>query len=105
MTITDETSARFAALFAGRTDVAGRLQATGRAWQEKRPVTDATYRAHLVGTRYPADSLGIYPLLDDGTVWWCANDTDLGDEAGAWRMTDALERQGVSPYVEVSKSK
>lgn len=105
MTITDETSARFAALFAGRTDVAGRLQATGRAWQEKRPVTDASYRAHLVGSRYPADSLGIYPLLDDGTVWWCANDTDLGDEAGAWRMADALERQGVSPYVEVSKSK
>ncbi|MGN6566226.1 MAG: DUF3987 domain-containing protein, partial [Thermomicrobiales bacterium] len=106
MTIAEDTVARFAALFAGRTDVAGRLQESGKAFQQKTPVTEQTYAAHLDGRRWPADSLGVYPLLDDGTCWWAVNDTDLGDEAGAWRMADALERHpGVSPYVEVSKSK
>lgn len=105
MTIDDETITQFAAIFAGRDDVAGRLTATGKGWQEKAPVTRESYQAHLEGRRYPASSLGIYPLTDDGMVVWGAADMDLGDEASAWAVVDKLATYGARAYVEVSKSK
>lgn len=101
----DDTVKAFAALFAGRADVNGRLAKGGKGYQDKRPVTLAVYRAHLEGRSYPDSSLGIYPLRDDNTVWWVCGDLDLGDEASAWRVVGALDRLGVRGYVEVSKSK
>ena len=101
----DDTVKTFAALFAGRADVNGRLAKGGKGYQDKRPVTLAVYRAHLEGRQYPDSSLGIYPLRDDNTVWWTCGDLDLGDEASAWRVVAALDRLGVRGYVEVSKSK
>lgn len=100
------TVTRFATLFTGRVDAVGRLTRGGKGLQEKCAVTVTQYRAHLDGQRYPEDSLGIYPLLDDGMCWWVCGDSDLGDEAGAWRLADALERhEGVTAWVEVSKGK
>lgn len=101
----DALAARFAALFAGRVDVAGRLTVPGRAYQEKTLVTIATYREHLAGRRWPGSSLGIYPLTDEGRCCWGVADVDLGDEASAWRLADALLALGARPLVEVSKSK
>lgn len=106
MGIDDGTVARFAALFAGREDAAGRLNANGRAFQEKVTGEFAPlYRRHLEGRKYPGDSLGVYPLTDAGLVRWAAADIDLGDEATAWKIADALERYEVRPHVEVSKGK
>lgn len=101
----DSTVAQFAALFQGRVDAAGRLAPNGRAYQEKMLVTIDTYRAHLEGRRWPASSLGVYPLTDEGTVLWAVGDIDLGDEASAWRLADALSALGARPFVERSKSK
>lgn len=103
--IDDETVQQFMALFGGRADAVGRLAANGRAFQEKTLVDFATYRAHLTGTRWPSSSLGIYPLVDGGMVQWACCDIDLGDEASAWRVADALESFGARPLVERSKSK
>lgn len=104
--IDNETAERFAALFPGREDAAGRLGRDGRAYQEKVTGEFAPlYRRHLEGQRYPNDSLGVYPLIDAGLVKWAAADIDLGDEASAWQIADALHRYGVRPYVEVSKGK
>ena len=97
--------ANFAALFAGRTDAAGRLKLNGTSYQEKVAVTVDTYRAHLEGARWPQSSLGIYPLTDDGLVRWGACDIDDGVEASAWKVADAMERHGVRAHVEVSKTK
>lgn len=104
--IDEQTVERFAALFPGREDAAGRLGRDGRAFQEKITGEFAPlYKRHLEGQKYPNDSLGVYPLLDAGLVRWAAADIDLGDEASAWRIADALQACGVRPYVEVSKGK
>lgn len=68
----DVVVARFARLFAGRTDAYGSLNRQGGSYQEKRPVTMATYRDHLDGRQ----SVGIYPLLNDGTATWLCWDFD-----------------------------
>lgn len=105
--IDDDTVERFMALFAGRTDAAGRLKPDGTSWQEKLADGDMArhYRAHLEGGRWPQSSLGVYPLTDDSLVRWGACDIDLGDEASAWKVADRFEAQGVRAFVEVSKSK
>lgn len=105
MAIEDATVKRFAHLFRGRTDAAGRLNINGRAYQDKIDLTDATYRTHLDGMKWPTSSLGVYPLTDAGMVVWSAADIDLGDEASAWRVADALESLGVRAFVELSKGK
>jgi hypothetical protein len=105
MPIDDATVKRFAHLFRGRTDAAGRLQLNGRAFQDKIDVDESTYRAHLDGKKWPTCSLGVYPLTDAGLVCWGAADIDLGDEASAWRVADALEGLGVRAFVELSKGK
>lgn len=104
--IDDTIAGKFTDLFAGREDAAGRLGRDGRAWADKITGEFAPlYRRHLEGKRYPGDSLGVYPLTDAGLVRWAAADIDLGDEASAWRIADALQGHGVRPYVEVSKGK
>jgi len=104
-TLDDQLVEKFAGLFAGRTDAAGRLKGNGTSYQEKITVTTDTYRAHLEGARWPQSSLGVYPLTDDGLVRWGAADVDLGDEASAWKIADRMEAHGVRAFVEVSKGK
>lgn len=106
MGVDKETADRFAALFPGRTDAAGRLTREGRAWSDKIAGEFVPlYARHLDGLRHPNDSLGVYPLTDAGLVRWVGADLDDRSEASAWKVADALEAHGVRPYVERSKSK
>lgn len=95
---------RFAALFAGRTDIAGVHIASENRTFTERPeggVTEETYRAHLEGRR----SLGIAPLRDDGTVSWFAFDVDVDDQGLTRRIRSVLAQHGFAPYIERTKSK
>ncbi len=77
---------RFAALYAGLEwahgvyliDVNQKPQkgkVRGAPRTVRQPVTLEHYRAHLDGER----GLGIVPIRDDGSVWWCAIDVDRYD--------------------------
>ena len=74
-----DTDAKFAALFAGRTDVIGsdsggciRLKPTDSMFDQ--------YDCHLNET---AAAIGIYPVMPDNTVWWGCVDIDTGTKPGA----------------------
>ncbi|MCL6449059.1 MAG: AAA family ATPase [Armatimonadetes bacterium] len=106
MIVTDNQSAsklqKFAALFAGRTDAYGSL--TGACI--KRPVTLQVYARHLAGK----ESIGIYPLRDDGTCWFAAQDIDMKDDQAkaaemAGAVKETLAELGIPAYIEKSKSK
>ena len=70
-----QTAKAFAALFRGRTDAWGSLPS--KCIYE--PVTFVHYERHLRGKV----SLGVYPLLDDGTCFWAAADLDQ-DGSAPW---------------------
>lgn len=91
---------KFAELFRGRQDVRGALE--GRAVKEA--LEPKHYKSHLLGY----ESLGVYPLLPDSTVWFAAIDIDEPGEAGlaaAVRLRDQLDAWGLPAYIETSKSK
>lgn len=83
----------FRALFTGRTDAIG-LEAGG---VDRRVVIQGDYGAHILGRR----GLGIFPLLDDGTVHFASIDLDRPD----FRLAHELARRlPGKAFVERSKS-
>ncbi len=104
-----QTVKAFAALFGGRTDAWGALPPKCN----HEPVTLAHCERHLKGQT----SLGIYPLLDDGTCPWIAADLDQpgtapwhngpDDAMPALRLMEALGYYGANQglFLEKTKSK
>lgn len=91
----------FRRCFGGRQDVYGtRDLRNGRAWQVKRPVTDAVLLAHLQG-RQP---YGVYLLVNDRTRAVVA-DFDVDDLELPMEFRTAAMRYGLAAYIERSKSK
>lgn len=95
--VTEDTVKAFAALFKGRTDVWGTVE--GMAVKE--PVTLEHYRRHLAGEK----SLGIYPLLDDGTCWFWAVDLDEKSFEKIHALRKEFSADGINTYIAASKSK
>ncbi len=95
--VSDETVNQFMRLFKGRVDAWGTVE----GMCVKEPVTIEHYRKHLQGLK----SLGIYPLLDDGTCWFFAIDIDDKD----WNKAVTLRREfmaySINVYITASKSK
>lgn len=95
----DDLSARFAVLFGGRGDAWGAVE--GRSVKER--ISLNLFREHLYGQ----GSVGIYPLLDNGTVRWGCVDVDEGYDLIAiainvWRAMAALD---ITAWVERTKGK
>ncbi|MFZ5862433.1 MAG: TOTE conflict system archaeo-eukaryotic primase domain-containing protein [Nitrospirota bacterium] len=92
---------RFAALFCGRSDAFGVLQA-GRICAVRRPLSLIQYRLHLEGKL----RLGIYPLLPDGHTHFLALDFD-GPQAeyAADRASVVAAQHGLTLCREISKSR
>lgn len=84
----------FATLFVGRTDAIG----SGAGRIDRRPVGLPDYARHLAGR---GDGIGIFPLLDDGTVHFAAIDLDQPNFEAARLMQQLLP--GTS-WVERSRS-
>lgn len=78
--------AHFASIFTGRVDAFG----TDEGKCVRKPVTLDTYRAHLEGQR----AIGIYPLLDDGTVRFCCGDIDTAKKGHANDASDRAALDG-----------
>jgi len=97
MEVAQETVDFFAHLFRGRTDVWGSVE--GRC--NKEPVTLEHYRHHLEGIT----SLGIYPLLDDGTCYFAACDIDEKDFAKPLAIRQELAELRLPSYITESKHK
>jgi len=87
----------FATLFRGRDDAWGSVEGKSN----KEPVTLENYKAHLEGKR----SLGVYPLLDDGTCNFFAVDLDEKNFARAKSVHDGLATIGIKTYIAKSKGK
>jgi hypothetical protein len=82
----------FAQLFQGRTDAYG-------SWEGgcvKDSVTPSRYTKHLWGQEY----IGIYPMLDDSTVWWGCSDIDVDDIDQARNIQLALKLKVIDSWVE-----
>ena len=107
----EEIHTKFADVFRGREDVCGRISEDGKkGWCDKTTVTLIQYIKHLTGNSYQ-DSLGIYPLLDDGNVWFGVIDVDnhQGEDNAELAVTAAKVKEclvdfGIESYIEVSKS-
>lgn len=87
----------FSNLFRGRTDAWGSVE--GRSNKEK--VTRAHYERHLNGE----ESLGVYPLLDNGECHFFAVDLDEKDINKALAIRSAFAEMNVNVYLAFSKSK
>lgn len=89
---------RFADLFRGREDAWGALHGES----VKSPVTDKNYYEHLSGKM----SLGVYPLLNNGTCWFGAIDVDIDDKSLVTKLYGELWNLGLkNVFIERSKSK
>ncbi|MDY6838845.1 MAG: hypothetical protein SWH78_12820 [Thermodesulfobacteriota bacterium] len=98
---TEEKVALFRSYFSGQTDFYGTYDpATGRSWQEKRPITYDTILAHLQG-RQPC---GIYLLVGDRTRA-IAVDFDDSDNWTPVQFVGVAKHLGLPAYIETSKSK
>jgi hypothetical protein len=97
MTVTMPDVWRFEAIFRGRRDIRGALH--GEC--VKQSVTIKDYVKHLTGK----ESLGVYPLLQDGTCHWCAADVDVEDLKKAVQLVEALAALGVGRGVWIERSK
>ena len=96
MTDNSELVKNFAALFAGRTDAYG-------SWEGgciKQPVTQGSFTKHLWGQEY----IGIYPMMDDSTVWWGCSDIDVNDIDQARNIQLALKLKLIESWVERTES-
>lgn len=87
----------FWSLFRGRNDAWGSVE--GRS--NKEPVTFEHYERHLKGEM----SLGIYPLLDDGTCHFFALDLDEKNFDKAKSIREELKNNLIPAYIAESKSK
>ena len=103
-----ETIKKFMELYRGRDDAWGAVD--GMCMKE--PVTEESYRTHLEGKK----SLGIYPLLPDGTCWFFDIDIDepkFQESAEirkatfekALKIRQVFAEMGIPVYVSRSKSK
>jgi len=92
-----DVTATFINLFRGRTDAWGSVE--GRS--NKEPVTDKLYELHLAGKQ----SLGVYPLLDDGTCNFAAIDLDEKNFDKAMSIRDELREMAIHAYLAESKGK
>lgn len=102
-----QTVKAFATLFRGRTDAWGALPPKCN----HKPVTLAHYERHLKGEV----SLGIYPLLDDGTCSWVTADLDQpgtapwhkgpDDAVPALRLMEALGYYGANQGLFLERTK
>jgi len=97
MHIDEQVLDAFWDLFRGRNDVWGSVE--GRANKEQ--VAIGHYAEHLTGK----ESLGIYPLLNDGTCHFAAVDVDEKDFNKALTIRKKLLNLGVNSYIAASKSK
>jgi len=89
---------RFERLLSGRKDAWGAVH--GECVRQ--PVTQRSYFLHLIGKT----SLGIYPLIDDGTCRFGSIDLDRDDLSLALEIRDQLWNIGMKPaFIERSKSK
>lgn len=88
---------KFIELYEGRVDAWGAV--TGK--QIKEAVTQEHYQKHLDGKV----SLGVYPLLDDGTIHFAAVDLDEKDFQKALRIRQKILDFGLASYVAQSKGK
>lgn len=95
--VSDSQVQAFMALFKGRTDAWGSVNGKSN----KEPVTVEHYRKHLNGEI----SLGIYPLLDDGTVKFFAIDLDEKNLDKAFSIRQEFLNRQVPAYVAASKGK
>ena len=92
-----ETVEAFQNLFRGRTDAHGTQE--GGCIREK--VTPEHYQKHLKGE----ESLGIYPLLDDGTCYFFAIDLDERDFNKAKAIRQELNNIFIPSYIAASRRK
>jgi len=97
MDVRKEVLEAFWYLFRGRTDAWGSVE--GRANREQ--VAIAHYAEHLDGK----ESLGVYPLLDDGTCHFAAVDIDEKVFDKALAVRNDLIGRGITAYIAESKSK
>lgn len=88
---------QFASLFKGRCDARGTQE--GGCIREK--VTPEHYEKHLKGD----ESLGIYPLLDDGTCFFFAIDLDEKDFNKAKSIRQELNNIFIPSYIACSRRK
>ena len=89
---------RFANLFRGRSDAWGALHGES----VKSPVTGKNYHEHLSGKV----SLGVYPLLKNGSCWFGAVDVDIEDKGLVTKLYEELWNLGLKDiFIERSKSK
>lgn len=92
-----DVAAAFINLFRGRVDAWGSVEGKSN----KEPVTDEHYKLHLQGKQ----SLGVYPLLDDGTCNFAAIDLDEKNFDKALLIREALMSRGIHAYIAESKGK
>ena len=92
-----ELAEAFQRLYRGRTDAWGSVGGLCN----KETVTVEHYARHLLGDT----SLGIYPLLDDGTCHWAAIDIDIKDFNKAKVIRQELGGNNIPAYIAASKSK
>jgi hypothetical protein len=103
--VNDELALAFADLFRGRLDAYG----TDEGGCDKQ--THGTWDEYLLRTRshlYGAVPIGVYPLLDDGTVHWGCVDFDEGEDASfdhARNLANALSSFDMLGHIERSRSK
>lgn len=97
MEITQNTLEIFQSLFQGRTDVWGSEE--GRC--NRVEVTEKLYQLHLEGKQ----SLGIYPLLDDGNCHFAAIDLDEKDFHKAKAIRQELINNFIPAYIAESRHK
>lgn len=93
----DRTVHIFRKTFTGRVDVYG--SGSGKCVRGR--LTDAVIMAHLQGKV----RLGVYPLMPDGTVHFCALDIDEPDLDGVTAYISSAEELDIPVYLEASKSK
>ena len=88
----------FGGLFPGLSKARGGL----RGVCIKEPLTQRNYARHLDGQ----ESLGVYPLREDGRCKWGAVDIDEGDDpASAIRVLEALVDLGLHPGCYLARSR
>ena len=97
MEVDQITIEAFSSLLKGRTDCWGSVEGKSN----KETVTEEHYRAHLEGKR----SLGIYPLLDNGTCYFAAIDLDEKDFNKTVAIRNRLVEQFIPAYISESKTK
>lgn len=100
------TVEEFARLFRGRDDIYGTFVPVASGADEKyeakhEALTAEQYRRHLDGE----GTLGVYPLLDDGSCYWSCLDFDAQDIEPARACQKVLAEHGIRSYVETSKRK